>query len=98
MMEEKKLVLAPASIGERLKEMRKKKGYSQEKLAEAWNCKRESISKYEKGVNLITVDRLVNYMETFGKSAEFILFGKEGGKESLQDCIHILRELCDKLQ
>lgn len=89
MMEEKKLVLDPASIGERLKEMRKKKGYSQEKLAEAWNCKRESISKYEKGVNLITVDRLVNYMETFGK---------EGGKESLQDCIHILRELCDKLQ
>ena len=78
--------------------MRRKKGYSQEYLAVAWHCKRESISKYEKGVNLITVDRLVNYMETFGKSAEYILFGEEEGKESLQDCIHILRELCDKLQ
>ncbi len=97
-MEEKKLVLDPDSIGKRLKEMRRKKGYSQEYLAVAWHCKRESISKYEKGVNLITVDRLVNYMETFGKSAEYILFGEEEGKESLQDCIHILRELCDKLQ
>lgn len=97
-MEEKKFVLDPDSIGKRLKEMRRKKGYSQEYLAVAWHCKRESISKYEKGVNLITVDRLVNYMETFGKSAEYILFGEEEGKESLQDCIHILRELCDKLQ
>lgn len=97
-MEEKELVLDPDSIGKRLKEMRKKKGYSQEYLAVAWHCKRESISKYEKGVNLITVDRLVNYMETFGESAEYILFGEEEGKESLQDCIHILRELCDKLQ
>jgi len=97
-MEEKKLVLDPDSIGKRLKDMRRKKGYSQEYLAVAWHCKRESISKYEKGVNLITVDRLVNYMETFGKSAEYILFGEEEGKESLQDCIHILRELCDKLQ
>ena len=97
-MEEKKLVLDPDSIGKRLKEMRRKKGYSQEYLAVAWHCKRESISKYEKGVNLITVDRLVNYLETFGKSAEYILFGEDEGKESLQDCIHILRELCDKLQ
>ena len=47
----------------------------QSDLSKEWNCKRESISKYETGDRCITMDRLVDYVNTFGVPADYILFG-----------------------
>ena len=48
-------------VGETLKEMREKKGYSQDKLAEAMNTNRSKISKIENGKFNLSVDYLSKF-------------------------------------
>jgi len=48
-------------LGEKIKIVREKKGYSQEQLAELMNINRSTISKIENGKFSITVDYLVRF-------------------------------------
>lgn len=48
-------------VGETLKEMREKKGYSQDELAEAMNVNRSTISKIENGKFNLSVDYLSKF-------------------------------------
>lgn len=48
-------------LGEKIKIVREKKGYSQERLAELMNINRSTISKIENGKFSITVDYLVRF-------------------------------------
>ena len=67
--------LDQVEIGKRLKDLREQNHMKQSDLSKEWNCKRESISKYETGDRCITMDRLVDYVNTFGVPADYILFG-----------------------
>lgn len=67
--------LDQVEIGKRLKDLREQNHMKQGDLSKEWNCKRESISKYETGDRCITMDRLVDYVNTFGVPADYILFG-----------------------
>ena len=48
-------------VGEKIKNIREKRGYSQEQLAEKMNINRNTISKIENGKFGITVDYLVRF-------------------------------------
>jgi transcriptional regulator with XRE-family HTH domain len=48
-------------LGERIRTVREKRGYSQEQLAEIMNINRSTISKIENGKFSITVDYLVRF-------------------------------------
>jgi transcriptional regulator with XRE-family HTH domain len=48
-------------VGETLKEMREKKGYSQVELAEAMNVNRSTISKIENGKFNLSLDYLSKF-------------------------------------
>lgn len=48
-------------VGESIKNIREKRGYSQEQLAEKMNINRSTISKIENGKFGITVDYLVRF-------------------------------------
>ncbi len=60
-------------VGETLKEMREKKGYSQDELAEAMNVNRSTISKIENGKFNLSVD----YLSKFSWFLDFELQLKE---------------------
>jgi len=48
-------------VGEALKEMREKKGYSQDELAEIMNVNRSTISKIENGKFNLSIDYLSKF-------------------------------------
>jgi transcriptional regulator with XRE-family HTH domain len=60
-------------VGETLKEMREKKGYSQDELAEAMNVNRTTISKIENGKFNLSLD----YLSKFSWFLDFNLRLKE---------------------
>lgn len=58
---------------ENLKELRKKKGYSQQELAIRLNVVRQTISKWEKGLSVPDADTLIKMAEIFGVSVNELL-------------------------
>lgn len=65
----------PDDICRRLKKLRKEAELTQEQLADKIHCSRENISNYERGKNTLSFDSLVEYMNVFHVSADYILFG-----------------------
>ena len=55
-------------IGEKLKELRVKSGYSQEQIAEILGVKREVISYYENNVRIISTTNLIKLLKFYGVS------------------------------
>ena len=64
-------------IAQRLQELRKRAGYSQEQVAELLGLSRQAVSKWESGQGKPDVDNIVKLTEVYHVSADYILFGKE---------------------
>lgn len=60
-----------------LREVRRKKGYSQLKVAMDLNISRESLSYYENGKRSPDVDMLVVFSKYYGVSIDYLITGKE---------------------
>lgn len=60
-----------------LREVRRKKGYSQLKVAMDLNISRESLSYYENGKRSPDVDMLVIFSKYYGVSIDYLITGKE---------------------
>lgn len=60
--------------------IRKKKGYSQLKVAMDLNISRESISYYENGMRCPNLEMLVQLSEYFNVSIHYLITGKEFNK------------------
>ena len=65
------------SIAERLQELRRKSGYSQEQVAEKLGISRQAISKWESGQGNPEIDNVVKLTEIYNVSADYILLGRE---------------------
>ena len=65
------------SIAERLQELRKQSGYSQEQVAEMLGLSRQAISKWESGQGKPEIDNIVKLTEIYNVSADYILLGAE---------------------
>ena len=82
---------SPETISDRIKKLRNGKGWSQAKLAELLYVDLKSISSYENGKTEMHVDLLCRYVEIFGVSADYILFGNNStviNKDQLIDYIN----------
>ncbi len=64
-------------LSERLRELRKKAGYSQETLAEMLDVSRQAVSKWESSQGKPDVDNVIKLTEIYQVSADYILLGKE---------------------
>ena len=60
-----------------LREIRKKKKYSQLKVAMALSISREALSLYETGKRSPDVDMLVRLSQYFNVSIDYLITGKE---------------------
>ena len=64
-------------LADRLQELRKKAGYSQEQVAEKLGLSRQAISKWESGQGKPEIDNVVKLTEIYHVSADYILLGME---------------------
>ena len=65
------------SLGERLYELRKKKGLSQEEVADQLNVTRQTISKWETDESKPDFDKIVPICELFGIDSKELLTGEK---------------------
>jgi transcriptional regulator with XRE-family HTH domain len=63
----------PRIVGQRIRELREAKGWSQEKLGEEANLHRNYIGQVERGEKNIGVENLVRIAEALGASAANLL-------------------------
>lgn len=74
-----------ATSGHRLKEMRKELGLTQDALASFLNVNRTTITKYEKGINIIATPFLYTICKKYNISADYLL-GKTDEPKYLKKC------------
>ncbi len=67
------------TIGERIADLRKKNGFSQEMLGEKLGVSRQAVSKWESDAALPEIDKLVELAKLFDVTVGFLL-GVEGAK------------------
>lgn len=60
-----------------LREIRRKKGYSQVKVSMDLNISREAISHYETGARNPDIDMLIKLSDYFNVSIDYLIRGKE---------------------
>ena len=69
-------------LAEKLFELRKEKGWSQEKLAEKINVSRQSISKWEAGQVLPEIEKIIELSKIFQVTTDYLLLDENSEKDS----------------
>ncbi len=60
-------------LSDKIMELRKRNGMSQEALAEKLDVSRQSVSKWETGESVPDIDRIIKLSEIFGVSTDYLL-------------------------
>ena len=68
----------------KLFELRKEKGWSQEKLAEQINVSRQSISKWESGQVLPEIEKIIELSKIFQVTTDYLLLDENSEKASTE--------------
>ena len=61
---------------ERLQELRRARGFSQEELADRLGVSRQAVSKWENGQGKPELDNVVRLAEIYGVTTDYLLAGK----------------------
>lgn len=69
-------------LAQRLQDLRRKAGYSQEQLAGLLGLSRQAVSKWEAGQGKPDIDNIIKLTEIYHVSADFILLGVPDKDES----------------
>lgn len=69
------------NISDRIQNLRKVKGITQEELADKAGVSRQAVSKWESGQSLPDLDKVVVMSEYFGVTTDYILKGIENPKQ-----------------
>ena len=80
------------NLSNKIYEMRKAHGLSQEQLAEKLGVSRQSVSKWESGESIPELERLVEISKTFNVTTDYLL------KESEVDELTIRTEMLERQQ
>ena len=67
-------------LSDKIMELRKRNGMSQEALAEKLDVSRQSVSKWETGESVLDLDRIIKLSEIFGVSTDYLL------KNEISEC------------
>ncbi len=65
------------AISDKLYQLRKKEGLSQEQLAEKLNVSRQAVSKWESGTSIPESEKLIAISDFFGVSLDYLLKDEE---------------------
>ena len=79
------------NVPERIQELRKQKGISQEELANELGVSRQAVSKWESGQSFPELDNIVALSDYFGVSADHILKGTEPPQEPVKQTVAALK-------
>ena len=60
-------------LAEKIMSLRKQKGWSQEQLAEQLGVSRQAVSKWESGISIPDLDKVVNMSTLFGVCTDYLL-------------------------
>ncbi len=60
-------------LAEKIMNLRKKNGWSQEELAEQLNVSRQSVSKWESGASIPDLERIIAMSKLFGVSTDYLI-------------------------
>ena len=60
-------------LAEKIMELRKKNGWSQEELANKLNVSRQSVSKWESAMSVPELDKILQLSEIFEVSTDYLL-------------------------
>ena len=60
-------------FADKLMDLRKKNGWSQEELAEKLNVSRQAVSKWESAQSVPDMSRIIQLSELFGVSTDYLL-------------------------
>lgn len=84
-------------FGEKLRQLRKNRGLTQEELAEALYVSRTAVSKWESGRGYPGIDSLKEISGFFSVSIDDLLSGEKLLSIAEQENKNQLRDLCDRL-
>ena len=71
------------SIGEKIRERRRRMGLSQERLGELTGVSYQQIQKYEKGINQVGIDRLQRIAAILREPFDFFLKDAQATREDV---------------
>lgn len=63
----------PKKIGERIREIREYRGFSQELTAEKCDCSKTTIFKYENGIGKLSAEMIFNISRGLDISVDYLL-------------------------
>ena len=86
----------PKETGKRIQLLRKQKGLSQEELADRLNVSSNTVAKIECGLRRPSVDFVVDLVNFFDTTVDYIILGEEIKKERNYD--FLIREIDDKVE
>lgn len=86
----------PKETGKRIQLLRKQKGLSQEELADKLNVSSNTVAKIECGLRRPSVDFVVDLVNFFDTTVDYIILGDEIKKERNYD--FLIREIDDKVE
>ena len=69
------------SFGDKLQDLRRRAGMSQDTLAERLDVSRQAVSKWERDETMPETEKLVRIAELFGASLDELLLDREPPKE-----------------
>ena len=83
--------------GERIRQLRIKKGLTQERIAETLNIDRSFYSRIESGKNGCSVDLFIHLSDMFEVSLDYLILGKHPDILSRNEESVLLKENMEKL-
>ena len=83
------------TFGEKLKVLRKEKGYSQEEFAGLLNVSRQAVSKWESDRGTPEIDKLLQISNMFGVTLDYLLKEKSLDENTKTDGYYVSREMID---
>lgn len=86
----------PKETGKRIQLLRKQKGLSQEELADKLNVSSNTVAKIECSLRRPSVDFVVDLVNFFDTTVDYIILGEEIKKERNYD--FLIREIDDKVE
>ena len=89
----KKEMNTEETMGQRIRECRKKMGYSQEELAEMLFIKKSTISKYEKDERDMPASILKDIANILKVNPNYLLNGYVGGDEWIDEMMVMLKRI-----
>lgn len=85
-------------IGKRIRDIRKKNGYSQTKLSEQLMLSVDSVSNIENGKTTCMPEHIMRLCQIFNVSADYFYFGVNNKNEDVEIDIYEVLEQCHEAE